>query len=816
MSAIASQITALIHRFALLEITKRREKLLETLVEASRHIRAELEMPALASSIVRLAASCVNCRVGGLYLHRRHLHQLDRAAVSGVSQDLVAEFLYPGDGFLWKVAQGDERSIHPNPVMDDLFLGLELETVAAVPCVSGTGDVEAVLFVGDWTRPPFSGIDIDILKSFATQATIALRTAELIDQETRYLSQIAVLQRIGRYVQETDRLDRILHAVLTGVTAHYGLGFNRAMILLFDRSEAKLVGEVGIGEVEKSKAKDSWQWDDAHGLDDFESYLARLESDRIDISTVGRKVSGFVLPVGEGGFFSSVLTGKGFRKIDPEDVRRLASPLRNTFDITTELAVAPLVGKGEAIGLLLADNKFTQTPIGNKLADTLMAFAATAAVAIENWRVSEQTQRNAEKLAAFYQMSSELVALQEPEAILQRIVEQTVEVSGASWVSILLIDHSGRVKNPVRSGPQALESPKGPPQIRPNGISRKVMREGHALFFENVEREQNAKVPPNPILSERFAKAAICLPLALPGKRIGVMWIHYAEPRLFPESEVAALQLYVNQAATAYDGANQLKKLKSFRAVFQELAKAEDTRSVIQSLVEGAQRVLAADEVVFWAYDKSTNSFLPGDSGYYGKHGSAWEDFQTKCPRLGGTATRVMAREWFCEEDVQVFNRNNVIGPTTREFLNAVGSRGFKGAALKVGKENLGVLYAIYSEPCQAADEERDTAQSFANHAALALKKAKLLQQVQRSQDAADMVARFTLLGDQGHALVSIAREIREALPCDIVSLFKYDEEVNELISASAIVGARYTHPFDENADKPLVLPCWGTMAQRS
>jgi PAS domain S-box-containing protein len=806
VSAVASQIASLIYRFGFGEATARREKLQKALVEASKHIRAEMELPALAQSIVRLAAELVDCRAGGLFLHQRHLGQLDRAAVYGVSEDLVPEYLYPQDGFLWKVAQGDDSGVHPNPVKDDVFLGLELESVAVVPCVSGAGDVEAVLFVGDSARrQPFSKMDIDILKSFATQATIALRTTGLIDQEARYLSQIAVLQRISRYVQETNRLDRILHAVLTGVTAHYGLGFNRAMLLLFDRSEAKLVGQLGIGEVEKNKAKEAWEWDEAHGLDDFESYLDRLESDRIEVSTVGRKLSGFVLPVGEGDFFSSVLTGKSFRKIDPEDVRRLASPLRDTFDITTDLAVAPLVGKGEAIGLLLADNKFTQAPISNKLADTLMAFAATAAVAIENRRIFELTQRTAERLSAFYQMSSELVALQDPQYILQRIVDQTVQVAGASWVSILLIDRSGWViAPPVRSGPHVPESPLGPLHVRPTGITMKVMKEGHALFFENVEREQNAAIPPHPSLTERGAKAAICLPLALPGKRIGVMWIHYAEPRPFPKSEVAALQLYVNQAATAYDSARRLEKLEDLRAVFEDLAEAEDTKSVIQRLVVGAQRVLKADEVVFWAFEKTTNSFLPGDSDYRGKHETAWEDFQAKNPRLGGTAARVMAKEWLCEEDVQASTQSSAIGPNTREFLTAVGGRGFKGVALKVGKESLGVLYAIYSEPCQASEEERDTARSFANHAALALKKAKLLQQVQRSQNTADMVARVTLSGDPGHALVRIASEIRGALSCDIVSLFKYDEEAGELILPAAIVGA--TLPLDENADSPLVF----------
>ncbi|HEX6904534.1 MAG TPA: GAF domain-containing protein [Thermoanaerobaculia bacterium] len=798
VSAIASQVTSLIHRFQLLA---RREKLLTALVEASKHIRAETELPALAQSIVRLAAGLVDCRVGGLYLHRRHLGQLDRAAAFGVPEDLMAEYLTDKDGLLGQVAQDGEARVHPNPLTDDLFLGMELESVAIVPCVSGTGDVEAVLFVGDstWRR-----IDLDILESFATQATIALRTAGLIDQEALYLSQIAVLQRIGRYVQETERLDLILHAVLTGVTAGYGLGFNRAMLLLVDKSEERLVGELGIGEVERSKATESWRRDAEHGLDNFANYLDHLNTVGVSASTVGRKLQGFSLPIDDGGVFSEILESKAFRKVDVDDLPRVPRPFRDRFQVTTPLAVAPLVGKGDAIGLLVADNKFTQMPIGSKLADALMAFAATAAVAIENRRVFEQTRSNAERLSAFYQMSGKLVPVQDPKEILSRISDYTVEVAGASWVSVLLIDGAGRVMNPVRSGPQVSESPKGPVRVRPDGISMKVMAEGHALFFENVERERNADIPPNPTLLERGAKAAICLPLALPGKRIGVMWIHYSEPRLFPESDVAALQLYVNQAATAYDSARRLEKLEKLRTVFEDLAEAEDASSVLRKLLTGAQQVLKADHVVFWAFEKTTNSFLPEDSGYFGPHEEAWKRFQAKGPRPAGTAAQVMTKEWLCVEDVEIPERSQAIGTNTREFLQEVAGRGFQGVALKVGREKLGALYAIYAEPCLLDEEERDTARAFAYHAALALKKAKLFQQVQRVREAADMVARVTLKEDHTHALMAIASEIRDALDCSLVVLFRFDQDARDLIRPTTIAGE--IRSYEEGSDRPLVF----------
>jgi PAS domain S-box-containing protein len=801
VSAIAAQVTALIHRFELLETTDRRQKLLTTLVEASRHIRAEIEMPALLQSIVRLAAELVDCQVGALYLNRRNLGQLDRAAAYGAPEDQVTEYLRHEESFLGKVAMG-EPLIHPKPMTEDLFLRLHLEAVAAVP-LTNVGDVEAVLFVGDTTRQPFSRTDLDILKLFATQAATALRTARLLGQEQRYLSQIAVLQRIGRYVLETDQLDHILHAVLTGVTADYGLGFNRAMLLLVDDRQQQLVGELGIGEVEEGRARAAWRSDVERRMNDFERYLERLEGSGFVPSTVGQKLSGFVLPLGGSDLLAEILADRKFRRIEPAELERVHPRFRETFRVTTHLAVAPLVSKGRAIGLLVADNKFTQMPVGSTLAETLMAFAATAAVAIVSKRLFEQTRSNATKLSTLYQMTSELMTLREPQEILNRTVEQTEAVTGAAWVSIIMIDRASRTLDPVTNGSR-FPSPGGLLQIRPEGVSMAVMETGKARFFEDVGNELGAEIPPNPSLLQKGVKSAICLPLSTPGKRIGVLWIHYHKAQRFPDSEVAALQLYVNQTAAAYDSARRLEKLEKLRAVLEDLAEAEDTQGILRQIVEGAQYVSKADDVVFWVFEKTTNSFSPEDSVYAGNHPEAWAELQKKGPRPGGTATTIMSQDWLYMDDFQDPEQSQKIGPTTQEFLVAIGGRGFHGVALKVGKEKLGVLYAIYSEPCRFEDEERDTAQAFAGHAALALKKAKLFQQVQRAREAADLVARVTLLEDHGKALVSIAGEIRAALDCHLLVLFKYDADTGELILPTAVAGELL--PTEEEVDRPLVF----------
>ncbi|MFY9822190.1 MAG: GAF domain-containing protein [Thermoanaerobaculia bacterium] len=802
VSAVASQITVLIHRMQLLEGLQRREELLQALVQASLHIRADVESPVLRQVIVRLAAELVRCTVGGLFLNLPYLGQLELVAMFNAPETLMGQHFSHFDGLIGQVAREREIRVHPDPMSEEFFRGLGLNVVAAVPLRDASGEVEAVLFLGASTkRGPFGRTDLGILEAFAAQAAIALRTARLMDREQLYFSQFAVLHRIRDYIQSTDSLEKSLHAVLTGVTASYGLGFNRAVLLLLEEMGEQLVGEIGIGQIEEEQARSVWQDDEEKGLNNFESYLHELEQGEIVLTPVGRRAKGMRLNARGNDLFSAAVADGQLRRIAREEFSRVPSAFLSTFHVTTPLVVAPLTAKGQVLGILVVDNKFTQTPIGNDGCNALMTFASTAAVAIDNKRLLDQTRSSAAKLVAFYRMTSELTSIQDPQRLLKAIVDQTVSAAGASWVSILLIDKDGRTQNPIISDHRFAVDPRDPMPIRPNGISMEVIRKGQAYWIESVEKLRDRV---NPMLFERFVKAAICLPLSLPGKRIGVMWIHYDVPRRFSDSEVTALQLYVNQAAIAYDSARRMEKLEDLRASFSALSEARDLKSVLLQLVDSARRVLKADSAIFWFYDSKTDDFIPEQSVYSGEHLTAWEELRMSGPPKLGTAFRIMNSDWMSVDDVETSKPTLEIGPTTRRFLEAIGGRSFQGVALKVGREKEGVLYAIYSESRRFDSEDRDTALNFANRAALALKKAKLFDQVQRAQEAAEVVARVTLLEDPGITLISIARETRDALDCGAVVLFKYDEETGSLIHPAALAGVHTT--MDESLDLSLVL----------
>ncbi len=55
------------------------------------------------------------------------------------------------------------------------------------------------------------------------------------------------LNEASKALLATMDLDQILYAVLTAITLGEGLGFNRAMVFLFDEKNRALKGEMAIG-----------------------------------------------------------------------------------------------------------------------------------------------------------------------------------------------------------------------------------------------------------------------------------------------------------------------------------------------------------------------------------------------------------------------------------------------------------------------------------------------------------------------------------------------------------------------------------------
>ena len=315
--------------------------------------------------------------------------------------------------------------------------------------------------------------------------------------------------------------------------------------------------------------------------------------------------------------------------------------------------------------------------------------------------------------------------------------------------------------------------------VRRDGISDRVMKTGQVEIIEDVDA---AKDRVNKAMFDKEVGAALCLPFAVHGERIGVMWIHYGQPQRFQSYQIDALQLFANQCAAAYESARKIEALEHLHEAAKALSGADQVDVVLQQIVKSARRVAGAQSAAIWSYDDMRNIFVTEESVSAGIPEEIWDQqFRKRSPRLSRTAFTVMEQGWIGVDDVTDRGEYPFLGDTTRGLLHEIDVKSFQGVALAVGKENLGVLYVNYGRSQSFTEGERRTTQTFADLAALALKKTRLLRRVRNAQNTARIVAKMTVRQNLEATLAAVVKGTKEALDCGAVTLYVYDLNRNKL-----------------------------------
>jgi len=787
-ASIAERVSTIIDRMHMHEQTRRSEQLHKMLHEALLHMPAWRGTHELLPELVRMALKLLRCEAGGLFLHHARQDELELAASHGLPAGSHDERVALSDGALCEVAHTGKAIVENDAGADPVAAALGLAALAAAPLLNEAGEVEAVLFVGDASgRRRFDKIDLEVLGSLAAHASLATRTSRLLTQEQRTLSKLNTLHKFSHYVQAEENLGRILHAVLTGVTADYGLRFNRAALFFLDLGEkaTTLAGEIGVGHLDEHSTIRDWERDEREGRKDLRAYLAMLsEMDDLPSTPIDKVTRGLRLHVSPDGddVFSKVIRERRPIRLAPEELSSFPPEFASSFEPSSPCAVVPLEARGQVIGVLVVDNKFTQVPISDDDVNLLHTFANGTATAIDSRRLLKQTQAELARLRALYEASVPLCSGGDPLSILQHVVDQPPSFAGAAWVRVILINEAGRAWRQIIGGIET-ELPLSD-AVRPEGISVQVMRSGVADVIEDVTEHLDRV---NPFVIESGIRAALCLPLALSGKNIGVMWINYDAPRRFEDSEIRTLQIYANLAAITYDKARALEESERLNRAKQAMSGAEGLKQVLRAVIAEAKDMFHVSSCSLWSYDHMRDKLLTDDLVADGFTDDDLQTFKDLEPAHEGTVYAILDKGWVGVTDTAE-PPPGLLGPQMQKHLLHAGVKSFQGVALRVGDEDspaggtpLGVLYLNYEQPRVFGDEERRALKNFATHAALALRNARLLDQVTRTNSAAEVIAHVSALEEDPDAtLLSVVEGAKKAVGCDAVVLYAYNETKNE------------------------------------
>lgn len=734
------------------EESARRQQLLMALDEASRHIRAEKETPKLLHEVVRLAAQLVGCPVGVLFVNRPHLGELELVVTYGLPTTLIGERLPHPEGLAGAIARaGKPHTIGDYakwPDREALFEPYHFSVVAGVP-LKQVGKVEAVLLVADptdrhWLTQP----DLEVLERFAEQAAIALQTSRSMSREQRMLSQLGILYEISDYIQAAGDLDKILHVVLTGVTAGYGLGFNRAALLLMDDRREYLVGRMGIGHLEESEARQDWAQHHRRGLEDFRGYLELLEQNGLPLTPVGIRIREVQVPIPSGAcdLFLQVMRERRCMLITQGTSARLPESFVKSFEPAPPLVVVPLMARGQAIGVLVADNKFTQSPITPEDEESLLTFANTAAVAIDNAQLRYDSARRIKELEHMHQAAEALAGAASLQEVLEEIVQGAREVLEANSAAIWSYDDVRDrfiPESSVSSGiPTSLWQEFREEESRPGRTAYTIIERGWVDVTDVTDTERYGFLGDSTrgLLGQIGVRSFQGIALVVESETLGVLYVNYNGPRSFHEGEQEIARTFAYHATLALNKArllDQVSRAQSAAKLVAQVTVLGDREATLSSVARGTQEVTGCDAVTLFVYNQATDKLehppamvgvrYPDRASLHGEvlsNSLVYEMLRRDEPYI----VEAMAQDALFRD--RRFSREEEIQCCVAIPLWAVGQK-------------VGVMFVNYRTPHRFTAKELANIEPFANQAAVAIRNAQLYEESKQTYERLKQIKGF-------------------------------------------------------------------------
>ncbi|HLC03781.1 MAG TPA: PAS domain S-box protein, partial [Anaerolineales bacterium] len=228
-------------------------------------------------------------------------------------------------------------------------------------------------------KPLFSQADLVFLAGLARQATVAIENARLFQDSQRRANEMAALTEIGQEISSSLDLPTVLERIIT--RAGEMMGTPHGFIYLLAPDGASLERKAGVGV---------------------------FTQDRDYHLKPGEGLSGTVWETGKPLVVDDYATWPGRSALGSQDVQAMVGvPLRSGSEILGVIALASEKGSGRTFG--------------NEEVELLNRFAQLAAIAIQNARLFEETQRQ--------KQYSEGLVLNSPVAIVTTDMEATV----VSW-----------------------------------------------------------------------------------------------------------------------------------------------------------------------------------------------------------------------------------------------------------------------------------------------------------------------------------------------------------------------------------------------
>jgi GAF domain-containing protein len=360
---------------------------------------------------------------------------------------------------------------------------------------------------------PYTSADLTFLATLASQTTIALGNAQLLEEANRRAAELETLQKISVDVQAQANLQTLLPYIV-----------ERAAQLLHAEG-----GLVFILEPNKKTLKVVV----SHHLNlDFTGSTVDIPED------VAGRVAMLGQPVVVDHYQNLSSRSAVFK--DAQFGSVLGTPLR---------------WRGKVRGVLC----LVHQPRGLRFSESdswlMELFATQASIALEQSQLLQETQSAARQLAILSEVSMAISSSLDLDTTLQRIMDRAVEILHAEAGSLLLVDQSGKnltfevVLGPTGKELLGVKTPVG------KGIVGTVAQSSQPLIINDVSQDPRWNITFDQATEFR-TKDLLCVPMIAHNRVVGVIEvINKQDGTVFTQDECNLLMSFGVQAAIAIDNA---------------------------------------------------------------------------------------------------------------------------------------------------------------------------------------------------------------------------------------------------------------------
>ena len=597
--------------------------------------------------------------------------------------------------------------------------------------------------------------------AFAAQAAIAIENARLFQETETRAREMAALASVGQAMttlELDDVLDNIAEHALQTAQAEI------SSVYLLDDAQKRLIAK------------------SVHGAEREELGEA-------------------VFALGEGTIGQVALTGHPLIVHDTTASAVFTAKTEASQQIRSCMTV-PLAVKGRVIGTLEVCNKVGAGRFTDDDQRLLGAFAAQAAIAIENARLYQEVSRHLEEVQILNKVAMGVTSTLDFDKVIRRGLATLLGTRNFERVNILLLDeakgdlwlHPALAGSDIFPRRADLRIPLG------EGIVGRVAQTGKPLRINDVREEPNYVEGYEDTLSE------LCVPLRVGERIIGVLDVQSTRLGAYSEGEQRLLTTLAGQLSTIIENVRlfeesqqRVRELTALTQVSQALNEARDLNTILDIVLEEAFSLLECREGSIILIDPP-----------------------------GSNRLRIVAERGLGAEVVEAFNRRPVYtheGTYKRalrtgrlvevadtsvdpDFLHDVGSRAGQVTNVPLVTDR-GALGLIAVDAVPRDDTTRRLLMALADMAAVAIAKERLyLETADRLAEVSTLYTLSTQITgslSQASVLDSIVTILKLTLDCRACSIFLLEPGREYLqLEASSGLGVAWEGATHLRADQGI------------